>query len=66
MSVGSTYYYVSQVSSLGCEGPQDSIEVIVHPLPFTPLVTTSSYTYCINEPASALAATAINANHTLK
>ena len=65
-SVGSTYYYVSQVNTSGCEGPQDSIEVVVHPLPITPTVTTTAYSYCINEPATALAATAKDANHTLK
>ncbi|CAI8200664.1 MAG: Uncharacterised protein [Flavobacteriaceae bacterium] len=65
-SIGSTYYHVSQYNGTGCEGPQDSIEVIVHPLPITPTVTTTAYSYCINEPATALAATAKDANHTLK
>jgi gliding motility-associated-like protein len=65
-SIGSTYYHVSQSNGTGCEGPQDSIEVIVHPLPITPTVTTTAYSYCINEPATALAATAKDANHTLK
>lgn len=40
--VGSTFYYVSQTTALGCEGPRTAIEVIIHPnaiASFTPTDT---------------------------
>lgn len=55
-SAGTTTYYVASVSPYGCEGPRDSIKVIVSALPSTPTVT-SPVTYCVGATATALSAT---------
>jgi sugar lactone lactonase YvrE len=58
-TAGTTKYYVSQTSALGCEGPRDSITVTVNPLPLAPTVT-SPISYCVGETATALTATGIS------
>ncbi|MFC0776404.1 PKD-like domain-containing protein, partial [Terrimonas alba] len=55
-AAGSTTYYVSQVTSLNCEGPRASITVTVNPTPAAPTVT-SPVVYCQGETATALTAT---------
>jgi hypothetical protein len=55
-STGTTLYYVSQTSSLGCEGPRATITVVVNPLPAAPSVS-SPVAYCLGASASALSAT---------
>ncbi|MFA6149898.1 MAG: T9SS type A sorting domain-containing protein [Chitinophagaceae bacterium] len=45
-SAGIFKYYVSQSTVLGCEGPRDSITVIVNPTPLAPAVT-STVSYCL-------------------
>lgn len=55
-TVGNTTYYVSQTSAAGCEGPVDSILVIVKPNPARPTVTTP-VAYCLNDVPVALIAT---------
>ncbi|WP_344827463.1 T9SS type A sorting domain-containing protein [Rurimicrobium arvi] len=52
---GTTKYYVSQTNSFGCEGPRDSISVVVNPLPAAPTVT-SPLNYCQGATATALSA----------
>ncbi len=44
-TAGSTKYYVSQTSTLGCEGARDSITVTINALPTAPTVTTP-VNYC--------------------
>lgn len=62
-SSGITKFYVSQTNTLtGCEGPRTEITVTVNALPTTPGVT--SISYCLNNPATALTATA-DANSSL-
>lgn len=53
---GTTAYYVSQTSSLGCEGPRAAITVIVNPIPSAPIVS-SPVSYCMGATATALSAT---------
>ena len=60
-TAGSTSYYVSQVSPLGCEGARTTIVVNVNQTPGVPSVTTP-VTYCQNATASALSATAAAGN----
>jgi hypothetical protein len=55
-TAGSTKYYVSQTSTLGCEGARDSITVTINPLPTLPTVTTP-VSYCLGATAAALSAT---------
>ncbi|MCG7858897.1 hypothetical protein MD537_18110, partial [Flavihumibacter sediminis] len=62
--VGSVTYYVSQVSSLNCEGPRASITVIVNATPPAPTVTTP-VVYCQGESVSALTATPASGNNLL-
>ena len=64
LSPGTTTYYVSQKNS-SCEGHQDSIKVIVLPPPPVPSVSTTAYSYCVNDPALPLAATSLS-GYTLK
>ncbi|HEU4472459.1 MAG TPA: gliding motility-associated C-terminal domain-containing protein [Flavisolibacter sp.] len=52
-SAGSTSYYVSQTSD-GCESPRAAINVLVHPQPAAPLV--SSVSYCLNAAPNSLTA----------
>lgn len=54
-SFGTTNYYVSQVSSIGCESPRAQIVVNVNSTPSLPLVT--PVTYCQNATPTALTAT---------
>ena len=56
---GTTTYYVSQTSSLGCEGPRSAITVNVNPLPLAPTVT-SPVNICVGIPASSLVASGLN------
>jgi len=54
-SFGTTSYYVSQVSSVGCESPRAQIIVTINSTPSLPLV--SPVTYCQNTTPVALSAT---------
>ncbi|PZF74845.1 Ig-like domain-containing protein [Taibaiella soli] len=56
-TVGATTYYVTQTSVAGCEGPVDSIIVMVKPNPARPTVTTP-VAYCLNDVPVALIAAA--------
>ena len=60
-TVGSTTWYVSQVTAAGCEGPRSPITVTINPIPGAPSATTT-VTYCQNDIASALSATAGSGN----
>ncbi|MDQ6609253.1 MAG: T9SS type A sorting domain-containing protein [Bacteroidota bacterium] len=60
---GISSYYVSQVTSTGCQGPRAKMDVSVIALPAAPIAG-SSFSYCENSPASTLTATAL-AGHTL-
>ncbi len=60
-ALGTTFYYVSQTNSAGCEGPRATIAAVVNPIPGLPSVTTP-VTYCQNATASALSATATAGN----
>ncbi|MFC0776445.1 Ig-like domain-containing protein, partial [Terrimonas alba] len=60
-AAGSTTYYVSQVTSLNCEGPRAAITVTVNPTPAAPTVTTP-VVYCQGATATALTATASGSN----
>ena len=61
--VGSTTYYVSQTNTIsGCESPRAAIIVTVNPLPSAPI--TNNISFCHNEIATSLTATA-SANCTL-
>jgi large repetitive protein len=64
-SAGTTPYYVSEISTLGCEGPRANINVVVNATPTTPTVTTP-VTYCSGVTASALTATLVNPTDTLR
>lgn len=55
-TAGTTKYYVASISPYGCEGPRDSISVVVNDLPAAPAVT-ATVTYCVGASASALSAT---------
>ena len=55
-TTGTVKYYVASVSPYGCEGPRDSIAVVVNSLPAAPTVT-SPITYCLGATASPLTAT---------
>lgn len=58
---GTTTYYVSQTNSTtGCEGSRTPIIVTINALPAAPVVTPASY--CLNESAIALIATASTGN----
>lgn len=54
-TVGSQYYYVSQTSAFGCEGPRSTIKVNINPIPAKPSVV-SPVEYCNHAPASPLTA----------
>jgi len=63
-SAGVTTYYVSQVNDTnGCESDRAALTVTVHALPSEP--TVSDVSYCINEIAGPLTATATT-GHTLQ
>jgi hypothetical protein len=54
-TAGTTKYYVASTSPYGCEGPRDSISVVVSDLPAAPTVT-ASVSYCVGAAASPLTA----------
>ena len=56
---GTTIYYVSSKTALGCEGPKTTITVQVNPQPSAPSVTTP-LNLCVGITAAPLAATGIN------
>ncbi len=60
-TIGTTEYYVSQITSASCEGQRDTIRVIVNETPANPVATTS-IVYCQNATATALTATALTGN----
>jgi predicted RecA/RadA family phage recombinase len=63
-TVGITTYWVSAKTNLNCEGPRDSINVVVNRTPNKPIVSTP-VTYCQGETAVALTATKALASDTL-
>lgn len=56
-TAGTTSYYVSQLTSLSCEGPRSLINVIVNAAPIAPSVSSTPISYCVGATASALTAT---------
>ncbi|MFA6151091.1 MAG: LamG-like jellyroll fold domain-containing protein [Chitinophagaceae bacterium] len=64
-TTGTTTYYASLKTDLGCEGPRAAIVVNVNPIPTAPTVTTP-VTYCQGVTALALTATAASSSDTLK
>lgn len=64
-TTGTFTYYVSQKTSLNCEGPKTAITVQVNPTPGLPTATTPII-YCQNAPSVALSATPATAGDTLK
>lgn len=64
-TVGTFTWYVSQKTSLGCEGPKTTITVTINPTPALPTAATP-ITYCQGATATALTATAATASDTLK
>ncbi|MFA6151254.1 MAG: choice-of-anchor Q domain-containing protein [Chitinophagaceae bacterium] len=64
-TVGSTDYWVSAKSSLGCEGNKTKITVVVNPTPALP-TSASPIVYCQGFPAVPLTATAASASDTLR
>jgi hypothetical protein len=59
-AAGTTDYYVSQISALGCESARSKITVVVNALPAAPVV--SNLAYCVGSTTSALSATALTGN----
>ena len=59
-----TTYYVSQITGGGCEGPRAAITITITPTPPAPVVTAPA-TYCENETAVPLSATATAGNSIL-
>jgi len=55
-----TFHYVSQKNSNGCESQRTEIEVIVKATPSAPSVSNSSVQYCVGDDARALTATGDN------
>jgi hypothetical protein len=51
-TIGTTSYYVSQISAAGCESTRSTLQVVVNTTPTAP--TVSDRTLCINSTASAL------------
>lgn len=64
-SAGSTTYYVSQKTALGCEGAKRTITVTINATPIAP-PSTSPVTYCQDATATALTATKALTSDTLK
>jgi gliding motility-associated-like protein len=54
-TVGTFFFYVSQKTSLSCEGPRDTIKVTVNPTPLAP--NASNVTYCQGDSSVPLTAT---------
>ena len=63
-SVGSTFFYVSQLNSFNCESLRDSIEVIINITPTSPIVS-SPIILCQNQVSSPLTASASSGNSLL-
>jgi hypothetical protein len=59
-NVGTTLYYVSQISAAGCESTRSSLQVVVNSTPTLPTVT--DRTLCINSTATALSASVSTGN----
>jgi hypothetical protein len=57
-------YWVSAKTAYGCEGPRDSINVIIYPNADIPVVV-SPVTYCVRDSALALTASTTYATDTL-
>lgn len=55
-SAGTTSFFVSSVNAGGCESARVEIQVIVNPLPTTPLIGATA-TYCLGQTPTALTAT---------
>jgi hypothetical protein len=60
-SVGTTTYYVSQISNT-CESSRAPISVIINAIPAAPSVATNTVLYCKDASATPLAATASSGN----
>ncbi len=58
-TAGTTYYYVSQTTGLGCESPRSTLTILVNPTPVAPQ-TNVSPTYCNFETAQPLTGTPDN------
>jgi hypothetical protein len=52
-TAGTTYYYVSQTTGLGCESPRSTLTILVNPTPLAPATNTTP-TYCNFETAQPL------------
>ena len=63
-SAGTYYFFVSAKSNAGCEGPRDSIEVLINPKPLAPIVS-SPVKYCLDATAIPVSATPVDINDTL-
>lgn len=63
-TAGTSSYYVSAKSAVGCEGSRSLISVTVNPTPGTPTVS-ATVTYCQDDVASALTATKASGTDTL-
>jgi len=59
-NAGTINYYVSQVTSSGCESQRATLTVTINPQPAPPTVTNPSY--CLNATATALTATPASGN----
>jgi gliding motility-associated-like protein len=57
-TAGTTFYYVSQTDSFGCESPRDTMRLIVNPLPSPPV--SPNVAYCLNASPLPLSATGTN------
>ena len=64
ITTATTTYFVSQITSGGCEGPRSPLTITITPTPVAPLVTTPA-PYCENETAAPLSATATAGNSIL-
>ncbi len=53
--VGKTTYFVTQITSFGCESERKSFDLVVSPVPAKP--TANDISYCRNAPSIALTAT---------
>jgi hypothetical protein len=61
VATGVTNYYVSQVTTAGCEGPRATIAVTVNATPAAPTAT-SPVAYCLNDLSQYLSATVTTGN----
>jgi hypothetical protein len=60
-NVGTTYYYASQITNLGCESPRSTITVLINPTPIAP-TTNTNVEYCQFEATQPLTANAASGN----